>query len=224
MQGYDSVALDVDLEIGGTDQMFNMLAGRTLVRRYLNREKFVITTTLLTNPVTGEKLMSKSLSTGVGLNEPPQEMFGKVMALADAGVIQVFIDCTRLPMNHIDAIRKRLESGENPKKVKLELAHEIVKMYHDEEAAKAAEESFEKTFSKGGMPDDMLEIKLGKDETLADALVKAKIVPSKTEWRRLVDDGAVRTEKDEKITDPDWKPADAVALKIGKRRFVRIKV
>jgi len=115
MQGYDSVALDVDLEIGGTDQTFNMLAGRTLVKRYLNREKFVITTTLLTNPVTGEKLMSKSLGTGVGLNLSSQEMFGKVMTIADAGVIQVFVDCTRLPMEKIDAIRKRLESGENPK-------------------------------------------------------------------------------------------------------------
>ena len=232
MQGYDSVALDVDLEIGGTDQTFNMLAGRTLVKRYLNREKFVITTTLLTNPVTGEKLMSKSLGTGVGLNLSSQEMFGKVMTIADAGVIQVFVDCTRLPMEKIDAIRKRLESGENPKNIKLELAYEVVKMYHGENAAKSAQESFENTFAKGGVPDDMLEIKLSgdaKDGALVEALMKSEVVSSKADWRRLVGEGAVKvmggdgeSSDGAKIDDANFKPANGAILKIGKRRFVKV--
>ena len=225
MQGYDSVALEVDVEIGGTDQTFNMLAGRTLVKRYQNREKFVVTTTLLINPITGEKLMSKSLGTGVGLNLQPQEMFGKIMAIADAGVMQVFIDCTRLPMDDIDAISARLKGGENPKKIKLELAHEIVKMYHGEAEAKKAEETWNATFAKGGVPEDVQEVKLGKDEPLVDALIKAGVVESKTDWRRLVKDGAVRTDKDEKIEDPNWKPGEGEAkvIKIGKRRFVKIR-
>lgn len=222
MQGYDSVALDVDLEIGGTDQTFNMLAGRTLVRRFLNREKFVLTTTLLTNPVTGEKLMSKSLGTGVGLNLPPNDMFGKTMALADAGIIQTFIDCTRLPMEEIAKIKKRLDGGENPKNLKLELASEIVRMYHGEAAAKAALESFNKTFAKGGVPDDVAEVALG-GMSVAEALIKAGIVESKTEYRRLVLDGAVRLEDDTKITDPAWKPEKETILKVGKRRFIKVK-
>jgi tyrosyl-tRNA synthetase len=188
----------------------------------LNREKFVITTTLLTNPVTGEKLMSKSLGTGVGLNETPQEMFGKVMALADAGIVQTFLDCTRLPVEKVTDIRKRYESGENPKILKLELAREIVKMYHGEAEADKAFESFEKTFSQGGVPEDIQEIKLSGDTSLIEELIKAGIVPSKTEWRRLVKDGAVKLENDEKIADPDFKPTDKTILKIGKRRFVRI--
>ncbi len=222
MQGYDSVALEVDMEIGGTDQTFNMLAGRTLSRRYLNREKFVITTTLLTNPVTGEKLMSKSLGTGVGLNEPPQEMFGKVMALADAGIVQTFLDCTRLPVEEIVNIRQRFEKGENPKILKLELAHEIVKMYHGDKEADKALESFEKTFSKGGVPEDIQEVNILEDESLAEVLVKAGVIDSKTEWRRLINDGAIKLENDDKVTDPDFKPVDKTILKIGKRRFVKI--
>jgi len=231
MQGYDSVALNVDIEIGGTDQTFNMLAGRTLVKRYLNKEKFVITTTLLTNPVTGEKLMSKSLGTGVGLNLAPQDMFGKVMALADAGIIQIFVDCTRLSPDDIGVIRKRLESGENPKKIKLELAHEIVKMYYGEAAAQSAEEAFEKTFAKGGVPDDVLQVKFSKGDSLAELLIKAGVVESKADWRRLIDGGAVHAvagisddAKDEKIIDPNFTPKEVVVLKIGKRRFVKVIV
>ncbi len=101
MQGYDSVALKADVEIGGTDQTFNMLAGRTLVKAYQNREKIVVTTTLLENPVTGEKLMSKSLGTGIGLDENATDMFGKTMALPDEAIIQCFIDCTYLSMEEI---------------------------------------------------------------------------------------------------------------------------
>lgn len=223
MQGYDSVALNVDLEIGGTDQTFNMLAGRTLARRYLNKEKYVLTTTLLVNPVTGEKLMSKSLGTGIGLNETPENMFGKVMALADECVIQMFIDCTRLSLNEIEAKKERLKTGENPKNLKLELAHETVRMYHSREIADKAKINWEKIFSDKGIPDFIPEIKTKPGSLLIDILVNQKIVDSKTQARRLLEDGAIKNiDTDKKITDPQMKFTNSIRLKIGKKNFIRI--
>ena len=232
MQGYDSVHLDVDVEICGNDQKFNALAGRTLMQRYKNKEKFVFITTLLENPVTGEKMMSKSQGTGVFLDMVPSDMYGKVMAQPDENIPQLFTDCTFVSSEEIIKIREDLKkSSVNPKDVKSRLAFEITKIYHGEKAAKEAEEVFEKTFAKGGVPDDVQEVKLAKGESLADVLVKAKIVESKTDWRRLIDGGAVhamvgdaKNFKEEKITDPNFTPTSTVVLKIGKRRFVRIVI
>lgn len=225
MQGYDSVALEVDLEVGGTDQTFNMLAGRTLARRYLDKEKYVLTTTLLTNPVTGEKMMSKSLGTGIGLNETAENMFGKTMALPDEGVIQTFIDCTRVTMQEINEKKKRLEAGENPKDIKLELAHEIVCMYHSEKAADAARENWQKAFSKKEIPDDMPEVKVEAGTSVVDIIVSQDIADSKTSARRLIDESAVTNlDTGEKITDPQAKIDASVRLKIGKKNFVKIVV
>ena len=223
MQGYDSVHLDVDVEICGNDQTFNALAGRTLLQRYKNKEKFVFITTLLENPVTKEKMMSKSQGTGVFLDMAPNDMFGKVMAQPDANIPQLFTDCTFLSLDEISKIRTDLKNGAvNPKILKSRLALEITKIYHGEAAAKSAEQAFESTFAKGGVPDDVLEIKLEKGVPLADVLIKVGIVPSKTEWRRLVADGAVRDDKDTKITDPHFAPSQTIILKIGKRRFVKV--
>ncbi|MCR4334381.1 MAG: tyrosine--tRNA ligase [Patescibacteria group bacterium] len=224
MQGYDSVVLMVDLEIGGTDQTFNMLAGRTLVRRYLNREKFVLTTTLLVNPITGEKMMSKSLGTGVGLNETANNMFGKIMALPDSGIIQVFIDCTRLSMNDIGKNKRRLDTGENPRNIKIELAKEIVSMYHSKEMAEKAEEDFENTFKKGGIPEDTKEISVNKNETLSKVLIEQGLVKSKGELRRLIGEGAVGEVGGETITDFEYLINKNLTLKIGKRRFIKISL
>lgn len=224
MQGYDSVALDVDLEIGGTDQTFNMLAGRTLVKRYLNKEKFVLTTTLLTNPVTGEKLMSKSLGTGVALNDSAKNMFGKIMALADEGIIQIFIDCTRLSMAEINKAKERLNQGENPRDIKLELASEIVGMYHGAEASASAKTYWEKTFSKKELPEDMPDFVFEKSRPLVDQLMEHNSIFSKSDWRRLIKEGAVSNENDEKISDENFLPEKTTVLKIGKRRFLRIIV
>lgn len=225
MQGYDSVALNVDLEIGGTDQTFNMLAGRTLSRRYLQKEKFVITTTLLTNPITGEKLMSKSLGTGVGLNETPENMFGKVMALADEGVIQTFIDCTRLTMSEIDEKIKHLSSGENPKNIKLELASEIVKMYYNVDIASEAKSNWEKTFSDKKIPETIPEIRAKLGAVLLDIMMENKLVESKTSARRLFQDGAIKDiENDLKITDPLTKITNPITLRIGKKTFIKILI
>ena len=224
MQGYDSVALNVDMEVGGTDQTFNMLAGRILVKAYQKREKFVITTTLLEHPVTGGKLMSKSLGTGVGLDEPPNQMFGKVMALPDEALIQLFVDCTYLPMKEIEEIEKSLEKGENPKNIKMKLAKEIVKMYHGEKAAEEAENAFENIFSKGEFPEDAQVIVAKKEDKLIDCLVNNKIVESKSEFRRLVEAGAVSDFPDKKIIDPNEVVGESQRkIKIGKKTFAIIK-
>lgn len=223
MQGYDSVKLDVDLEIGGTDQTFNMLAGRTLVRRYLDREKFVLTTTLLTNPVTGEKLMSKSLGTGIALNETPNEMFGKTMALPDEGVFHTFVDCTRVSMEDIEAKRERLKEGANPKDIKLELAHELVRMYHGEEAAADAQRAWEQTFSEGSVPEVLPEYVVAKGTPLVDALVQHSLAGSKTQARRLIEDGAVKdAATGERFDDVTLTCDTPLALKIGKKTFAKL--
>lgn len=224
MQGYDSVALNADVEIGGTDQTFNMLAGRILVKDFQKREKLVMSTTLLENPVTGEKLMSKSLGTGIALNENPTNMFGKVMRFPDEALMQVFIDCTNLSLCEIDGIKEELKNGVNPRSIKLRLAKEIVTMYHSEKDADCAEKDFINTFSKGGIPEQIEEVKVLKDEKMVDVLLKAGTVESKGEWRRLVIAGGVsNAETDEKITSPD-ETVKNIVLKVGKRRFVRLAV
>jgi tyrosyl-tRNA synthetase len=221
MQGYDSVELNVDLEIGGNDQTFNMLAGRTLAKRYLNKEKLVMATTLLTNPVTGEKLMSKSLGTGVSLKETADNMFGKTMTLADEGIIQVFIDCTRLPMAEIEEKKKRLETGENPRDIKLELAHEIVRMYHGEDEAKTAQANWEKTFSQKEMPTDMLEIKPTSYD-IVTVLLDAKLVETKSEAKRAIEQKGVKI-NEKVITDPQTQTKPGDIIQKGKRFFARVK-
>ncbi len=223
LQGYDSVAMSVDLEIGGTDQTFNMLAGRTLVRRYQDREKFVLTTTLLVNPATGEKMMSKSLGTGIGLNEPPEAMFGKAMALPDPGIIQTFIDCTRLPLEEIRKKEHRLAHGENPKTVKLELAHEIVAMYHGARAADAAQANWEGVFSEKKVPEAMPVVRAKTGAKLLDLIVAEGIAESRSAARRLFTEGAIKDlDRDQKITDPNLEIAGAMTLKIGKKAFLKV--
>lgn len=225
MQGYDSVELDIDVEVGGTDQTFNMLAGRTLVKRYLEREKYVVATTLLENPATGEKLMSKSHGTGIGLNDSPDEMFGKVMALPDETIIQVFIDCTRLPMSEIESKYERINAGENPKNVKLELAEEIVHMYYTDAEAAASHASWVKTFSEKGAPDEIADYKVTKGTLLIDALVEHELATSKTDVRRLIESGAITNlDTKEKIGDAMLEIAKPLTVKIGKHRFARFTV
>lgn len=224
MQGYDSVVLEADLEIGGTDQTFNMLAGRILVKSLQKREKFVMTTTLLEHPITKEKLMSKSLGTGVGLDELPNQMFGKVMALPDEALIQLFTDCTELEMEEIEKIKKELENGTNPKEIKIKLAKEIVKMYHGEKEAEKAQENFERTFSKKEFPEDAQTISAKKEDKLIDILVNNKIIESKMEFRRLIEAGAVSDYPDKKISDPNEIMGDTERkIKIGKKTFVVLK-
>ncbi len=222
LQGYDSVALKTDVEIGGTDQTFNMLAGRTLVRRYQDREKFVVTTTLLVNPKTGEKLMSKSLGTGVGLNESPENMFGQVMALPDEGIIQTFIDCTRLSMSDIDDIVKKLTKGVNPKDLKMRLALEVTSIYHGKKKAELAKNNFIKTFQKNETPTNIKKVSVLKNTLLVEIFIKNKIVSSKNEFRRLVEGGAISNlNKKEKVLKYNNLAKNGV-YRIGKKRFIKI--
>lgn len=216
MQGYDSVAMDVDAETCGTDQIFNAMAGRTLLKRYKNKDKFVVALNLIANPKTGE-LMSKSNGTGVFVSAKPNDLYGSIMALPDPMIDPLFLNCTRIPMSEKESIM-----NEGPRSAKARIAFDIVKRFHGEKIAKEAEESFNNTFSKGVIPEDVMEISFKEGNNLAEILVENKIIPSKTEWRRLIDGGAVRNEKDEKIEDPNFVPDKTMVLKIGKRRFVKV--
>jgi len=226
MQGYDSVAMDVDMELCGNDQKFNALAGRTLLKRLKNKEKFVFITTLLENPITKEKMMSKSLGTGVFLDETNIDMYGKLMAQADENIPQLFIDCTYLEMEEINQVKIDLKNNKiNPRDLKKKLAYEIVKIYHGEKKAEEAQKNWENVFSKKEIPDEIEKIKSEKGEMLSDVLVKNKILSSKGEWRRLVEGKAVHNliEK-ENITDQNMTLSKELILKLGKKRFVKIVI
>ena len=218
MQGYDSVAMEVDAELCGTDQIFNALAGRTLLKRLKNKDKFVIAINLIANPVTGE-MMSKSNGTGVFIDLSANELFGAVMAQPDPMIEPLFLHLTKIPLSEKDSIMAL-----GPRVAKAKIAFDIVRRFHGEESARLAEESFEKTFAKGGIPENIQEVNLKKGESLSESLIQAGVVPSKTEWRRLIDGSAVRDENDEKISDPNFAPTKTTVLKIGKRRFVKVIV
>jgi tyrosyl-tRNA synthetase len=224
MQGYDSVALEVDLEVGGMDQKFNMLAGRTLLRRLKDRNKFVLLSTLLVNPRTGEKLMSKSLGTGVALNDPPQEMFFKVMRLPDEGIIQTFIDCTRVPLVEIADIEARLKAGANPRDEKLRLARELVCMYHDEDQAGEAAAEWRSQMSDRRLPSDLASWQVS--DTTLDVVAWLKeigAVSSSSAARRLVEGGGVR-HNDDKVADLQINVSTGDVVRAGKKRVYRIVV
>jgi len=224
MQGYDSVALNADIEIGGTDQTFNMLVGRILVKNLQGREKFVITTTLLENPITKQKLMSKSLGTGIGLNESPIDMYGKTMSQADENIPQLFTDCTYIGMDEINKINKKLKEGKiNPRDLKMKLAYEIVKIYHGEKKAKEAEENFAKTFQKKEIPEKIEEVVCNTGELLSNVLINNKILKSKSEWRRLIEGNAIHDLiQNKNISDSNTKITKDLTLKIGKKKFLKI--
>lgn len=221
MQGYDSVAMDVDMELCGNDQKFNALAGRTLQKKYNNKEKFVFITTLLVNPVTGEKMMSKSLGTGIFLDISANDMFGKVMSQADENIYQLFVDCTFVPMGEIKIIKSKLDKGEaNPRDLKMDLAYEIVKIYHGEEKAKEAKEYFFATFSKKEIPDEMPEIKPDAYD-LISVLIQSDLAKSKSEARRVVDQGGVKINQ-EIVKDYDFIIPQGSVLQKGKINFVKV--
>lgn len=225
MQGYDSVELKADVEIGGTDQTFNMLAGRTLVKNYLKGEKFVITTTLLVNPVTGEKLMSKSLGTGIGLNESAKDMFGKVMALPDEAIVQCFIDCTFLPLAEIKKIEEDMRKGGNPRDAKVLLANKIVEIYHGKKKADEVQEQFFKVFSKKELPESIEEVSFEKKEwNILDIIFELQFAASKSDAKRLVTQGGVKIDS-AKITDPTAEISiyPGMIIQAGKLRIVKIK-
>jgi len=220
MQGYDSVELKADVEIGGTDQKFNMLMGRKLQKRYDQPEQNVMTISLLEG-IDGQKKMSKSYGNYIGLLDSAAEMFGKAMSVPDELIIKYFELATDIPPENIVANRTRLANGENPRDLKMELAAAIVKIYHGEKAAALARENFINTFSKKETPDEMPEVKAA-GLTVADALVAAKLVSSKSDARRNVEQGGVKiNEKVVHDAQVNVKAGDVVQK--GKRFFVKIK-
>jgi tyrosyl-tRNA synthetase len=216
--GYDSVVLDVDCEIGGTDQEFNMLAGRTLQKAFGKREKFVLTTKLLEGS-DGRK-MSKTYDNCVYLDDEPKDMFGKVMSIKDELIPAYFECCTDIAMKEIGDIEKKMKKGENPVDFKKRLAHEIVRMYHGSAAADAAANAFASQFTKGETPDDMPEIRAEKGSGLLEVLVKAKLVPSKSEGRRLIEQKGITLNN--KIVQKVDAVVEEGVVKVGKRKFGRI--
>ncbi len=226
MQGYDSVHLEVDMELCGNDQKFNALAGRSLLKKMKNKEKFVFITTLLENPITKEKMMSKSLGTGVFLDESPENMFGKIMSQADENIKQLFIDCTLLSIRDI---KRLLIEHKNPRDLKIILAKEIVKIYHGEKVASEAEHFFVKTVSNKEIPDSIEQVKVAyKKVVLVDLLVSLNLVASKGEARRLISQGAVKVgykNNLEKIRDVNLEllPSSGLIIQKGKREYREIK-
>lgn len=225
MQGYDSVFLDVDVELCGNDQKFNALAGRTLLQKYKNKEKFVFITTLLENPVTKEKMMSKSMGTGVFLDASSDDMFGKIMSQADENIPQLFVDCTYVSLDEIEKIKGYLKNNEvNPRDLKIRLAYEVVKIYHGEEKAEQARQNFINTFSKGEIPENIQEIGVPVGTPLGLVLQNEKLVASAGEFKRLVKEGAVNTTEGEEIKDFNYVISKPIVVKVGKRRYLDIKV
>ena len=227
MQGYDSVVMDVDIEMCGNDQKFNALIGRTLLRKLKDKEKFVFITTLLENPVTKEKMMSKSLGTGVFLDENDMDMFGRIMAQPDENIPQLFTDCTYISLDKIKKIKKDLENSKiNPRDAKIELAYEITKIYHGEKKANEAKEYFEKVISRKETPEEVKEEKIDEGERLIDFIVKIKLAQSNADAKRKIEQGGVSLDGEiiKDIQTKISKAMDGKILKVGKREFRKIVV
>jgi len=217
LQAYDSVAMDVDLELGGSDQTFNMLAGRTLMKGMKNKDKFVMTTPLISDSK-GVKI-GKSEGNVIGLTDPAPELFGKIMSLGDEVIIPMFTLLTDVSMTEIGKFNLKKDAM----MLKKQIAHILVSNLHSEKDAKIAEENFVNTFQKKEIPEVMEEISSEVGELLSEVLVKNKVLSSKGEWRRLVLGNAVHDlHNNQNITDANFKISEDLTLKIGKKRFVKI--
>ncbi len=219
MQGYDSVQVRADVEIGGTDQKFNLLMGRQIQKRFGQKEQDVITVPLLIG-TDGKKKMSKTAGNYIALDDTPNEMFAKIMSIPDELILNYFELCTEGPSNEIKTIKRQVVS--DPMGTKKRLALEITQMYHGREKSKRAQEEFVKVFSKEGIPDDAPTWKLsGKTVNLPNLLVERKIEDSKSEVRRLIKQGGISL-NGEKVMDIKIKFEKGI-LRIGKKTFIKIK-
>lgn len=223
MQGYDSVAMEVDGEFGGTDQLFNMMAGRTLLKEMRGKEKFVITSELL--PGTDGRKMSKSYDNYIGLHDEPNQMYGRCMSIADELIIQYFTLCTDLSDEEITIFQQELKDGKNPRDLKMRLAREIVTLYHDESAATSAEQGFVQQFQQGGMPEEIEEVVLLPGEyTLPDLLLELSLVETKGEAKRLVKQGGVKLDGEKVAGDPNQlvRVKAGLIVQVGKLRYKKV--
>lgn len=225
MQGYDSVALEADIELGGTDQTFNILAGRTLQKAYGQPPQNVITVPLLEG-TDGVIKMGKSEDNYIGVAESPTQMFGKTMSIPDELIIKYFELATNVELDEIEKIKKDMVDGANPRDFKMRLASEIISIYHNSEAAEKAQLEFINIFKNQGIPDEIETLDLKKNNiNILDLLCEAKMVDSKGDARRMIQGGGVKLDG-EKIEDINQsldlsdKPQ---LLQVGKRKFKYIK-
>jgi tyrosyl-tRNA synthetase len=222
VQGYDSVALEADVELGGTDQKFNLLMGRNLQREYQQEPQVILTTPLLEG-LDGVNKMSKSLNNYIGIDEAPNEMFGKVMSISDDLMWKYY----ELLTDSTPAEIEKMKAGEeNPRNLKVNLAKLIIKDFHSQEAANAAEEDFVARFVKKEIPDEIEETQVSAGNyNLADLLAQLNLAASKKEAKRLIEQGGVKL-NGEKVSNigAEIELTDEILLQVGKRRFLKVKV
>ncbi|MDO6462260.1 tyrosine--tRNA ligase [Granulosicoccaceae sp. 1_MG-2023] len=225
VQGYDSVAMKADVELGGTDQKFNLLMGRQLQQAYGQESQVVLTMPLLEG-LDGVNKMSKSLGNYIGIDEAPDEIFGKIMSISDELMWRYFELLSFRPMDEIATFRERIAGGENPRDIKFLLGQEIVARFHSRSAAEQAQHNFIERFRKGALPDDIPEHTLTAADgelPIANLLKEAGLVASTSEAIRMVKQGAVKIDG-EKVDDPQLKLAagSAAVYQVGKRRFAKV--
>lgn len=227
IQGYDSVAMKADVELGGTDQKFNLLVGRELQKSFGQEQQVVITMPLLEG-LDGVQKMSKSLGNYIGIDEPAEEMFGKLMSISDELMWRYFELLSFRPMSEIAGFKQQIEEGANPRDIKFLLCEEIITRFHDQTAADKAKESFIARFQKGAMPDDMPELELQASEgqlAIGNLLKNADLVKSTSDALRMIKQGAVRIDG-ERVEDNKLTVAAGTqhVYQVGKRRFARVRV
>jgi len=224
LQGYDSVAMNVDLEVGGTDQTFNMLIGRTLVERMLHKEKFVLTIPLLAD-AKGVKI-GKSEGNVIGITDPANDFYAKILSLGDSTIIPCFSLLTDATSQEIETMKKTLESGENPMMFKKKLAFELTKQFNNEQSAKDAQETFERVVQHKEVPSEMETFVTGQKEwNIVDLLVTSNLVTSKGEGKRMVEQKAVEINGQLIAEHTNFFPVkNGDIIKVGKRRFIKVKV
>jgi tyrosyl-tRNA synthetase len=227
IQGYDSVAMKADVELGGTDQKFNLLVGRQLQEAYGQEPQVVLTLPILEG-LDGVQKMSKSLNNYIGITEPPDEMFGKIMSISDELMWRWFELLSFRPMSEIEEFRRSIEEGANPRDIKFLLAEEIVARFHDQAAADRARENFISRFRKGAMPDEMPELTLkapAEGLPIANLLKEAGLVASTSAGLRMLKQGAVKLDG-ERVEDRGLRlePGRELVAQVGKRRFARVKL
>ncbi len=225
VQGYDSVALDADVELGGTDQKFNLLVGRQLQEANGKAPQVVLTMPILEG-LDGVQKMSKSLNNYIGIDESPNEMFGKIMSVSDELMWRYFELLSFRPLNEIDSFKKEIEQGANPRDIKFKLAEEIITRFHDAKAAEAALQDFINRFSNNAIPDDMPEIEINVGVTgmpLANVLKEAGLVASTSDGHRMVKQGAVKIDG-EKVEDSrqTLNAGFSGVMQVGKRKFAKV--
>ena len=226
-QGYDSVALKADVELGGTDQKFNLLVGRHLQQQFGQDPQIVMTTPLLEG-LDGVQKMSKSLGNYIGITEAPDEMFGKVMSISDDLMWRYFEVLSFRPLSDIESLRQEMTGGRNPRDIKFELAREIVSRFHGDDASRGAQEAFVARFQQGAMPEEIQDVALAtEDGTLgiAHLLKAAGLVASTSEAFRMIKQGAVRIDG-ERVEDRSLTLAKGTqhVYQVGKRKFARVSL